>query len=40
MAVVGFAEERVKRLGAQVIDVRVTKEHIAGHVVTMDKLLN
>ena len=40
MAIVGFAEERVERLGAQVIDVGVTKEHFAGHVVTMDKLLN
>src|SRR5437763_10183877 len=40
MAVVGLAKERVKRLGAQVIDMRVSHEHIAGDVVTTVKLLN
>jgi len=40
MTIVGFAKERVERLGAQVIDVRTTEDYVTGHVLTMDKLLN
>ena len=40
VTVIGLTEERVERLRAQVIDVRVTQEHVAGRMIAMKQLLN
>src|SRR5215831_2788273 len=40
VSVIRLTEERVERLRAQVINVRVTQEHVAGRMIAMKQLLN